>query len=156
MLRFLLSLSVCLCLSLSDRAFAAPPTLTLPSGVTGKAGEFLTVPSATSGKKVAWVVLDPGLSLFPVELLKDSFTAVVTSPTPGSYRLLAITAAGDEISSPVVCTVVVTPTATSKPPTASFSPTATMNAQALEALPMCGPNGCPVPSTFTIPRRFFR
>jgi hypothetical protein len=84
---------------------AAPPTLTLPAEVKGDVGAYVTVPATTTGKTVQWLVLDPGLNLFPIELLKDSKTAVVSSSRKGRYRLLAYTAAADEASAPAVTTV---------------------------------------------------
>lgn len=94
-------------LFVSSSVLAAPPSLTLPARVSGQPGAFLTVAAQTSGKNVAWLVIDPGLNLFPVSLLKDSKTAVVTSGVPGKYRLLAVTAAGDEVSQPAVCEIVI-------------------------------------------------
>lgn len=92
-------------------AAAVPPTdapaLTLPSEVTGDAGEFITVAADTNGTVVRWHVIDPGLNLFPVDLLRDTRTAVVTSPREGRYRLLGYTAVGDVPSAPSVVTVIV-------------------------------------------------
>jgi hypothetical protein len=85
---------------------AAPPELVLPKEVTGEPGDFVSVPAKTAGKTVQWKAIDAGLKLFPVELLKDSKTAVVSASRPGRYRLLAVTAAGDEVS-PFAETVVV-------------------------------------------------
>ena len=81
--------------------------LKLPSEVKGAPAAFVSVKAETSGKMVRWIVLDNGLNLFPVELLKDSKTAVVSSARPGRYRLLAVTAAGDEPSEPQICTVII-------------------------------------------------
>lgn len=99
--------SLGLLLLLACVALAAPPGLELPKEATGDVAAFIRVEAKTPGRNVRWVALDSGLALFPVELLKDSKTAVVTSAKPGRYRLLAVTAAGDEISEPAVCTVVV-------------------------------------------------
>lgn len=96
-------------LLLASLAAAAPPPLTLPPQVTGAPGAFVQVPATTAGKSVRWVVLDQGLNLFPVALLADSHTAVVSTATPGTYRLLAVTAAADEVSDPAVCVVVIQP-----------------------------------------------
>ena len=94
-------------LVLATIAPAAPPGLDLPKEVRGDPSAFVRVPAKTDGRHVRWLALDPGLNLFPVELLKDSKTAVVTAARAGRYRLLAVTAAGDEPSEPVVCTVVI-------------------------------------------------
>lgn len=88
-------------------AIAAPPEIVVPEKVNGQPGEFVLITAKTSGTKVAWKVIDPGLSLFPVALLKDSKTAIVTSSRPGRYRLVAVTAVGDEISDIVGTTVVI-------------------------------------------------
>lgn len=111
------------CLVLVGGLTAAPPTLTLPDKVTGAPGAFVTVSAMTTGKSVSWLVLDQGLNLFPVNLLKDSHTAVVTSGTPGIYRLLAVTALGDEISVPAICAVTIL--ASTPPPAPTPSPTPT-------------------------------
>lgn len=81
--------------------------LKLPDKVTGEPGEFIRVPATTSGKVVKWVVLDKGLNLFPVDLLKDSKTAVVTAKEKGTYRLMAYTALADDASDPAITKVVV-------------------------------------------------
>jgi hypothetical protein len=51
------------------------------------------------------VVLDAGLNLFPVELLRDTTTAVVSANAPGKYRVLAYAAKGDVASKPALTTV---------------------------------------------------
>jgi len=51
------------------------------------------------------VVLDAGLNLFPVELLRDTTTAVVSANNPGKYRVLAYAAKGDLASKPALTTV---------------------------------------------------
>lgn len=87
--------------------FAVPPSLKVPVEVRGEPGEFLRVPADTTGKVVRWIGLDKGLSVFPTDLLKDSKTGVVIATRPGRYRLMAITCLADELSDPVICTVVV-------------------------------------------------
>lgn len=79
--------------------------LKLPDKVTGNPGTFVKVPATTTGTVVRWYALDSGLNLFPVELLKDTKTAVVTGPA-GTYRLLAYTSDKDGPSDPAVCVVV--------------------------------------------------
>lgn len=92
---------------LATPLWAAPPTLKLPEKVVGKPGQFIEVPAETAGKFVSWYSLDSGLNLFPTELLKDTHTAVVVASAPGNYRLLAVTAAADEVSPLVVCTILI-------------------------------------------------
>ncbi len=91
-------------LLLASPAFAID--LTLPAKVTGQPGDFITVPAVTTGTIVKWVSLDAGLKLFPIDLLKNTKTAVVMGPT-GSYRLLCYTADKDGPSDPAICTVVI-------------------------------------------------
>lgn len=94
-------------LLLTATAIAAPPALEVPKEAAGEPSAFIRIEAKTSGRNVRWVALDPGLNLFPIDLLRDSKTAVVTSAKPGRYRLLAVTAMNDEVSEPAVCTVVV-------------------------------------------------
>ena len=81
--------------------------ITLPPEIHGMPGAFISIPSATDGKQVQWVVLDKGLNLFPVELLRDSKTCVVTTTIEGRYRVLAYTAAADKPSSPAITLVII-------------------------------------------------
>ena len=81
--------------------------VTLPQEIYGQPGQFISIPSATDCKSVQWVVLDAGLNLFPVELLRDTTTAVVSANNPGKYRVLAYAAKGDVASKPVITTVII-------------------------------------------------
>lgn len=81
--------------------------LKVPDSVKGDVGDFIKVPATTTGVVVRWVALDRGLAVFPVELLKDSKTAIVIAKTAGSYRVLAYTSDKDGPSDPAVCTVIV-------------------------------------------------
>lgn len=81
--------------------------ITLPHQIIGMPGAFISIPSTTDCKQVQWVVLDKGLNLFPVELLKDSKTCVVTTTVEGKYRVLAYTAAGDNPSKPAITLVII-------------------------------------------------
>lgn len=69
--------------------FLQIPTIELPARVSGQPGSFISVPAKTDSKAVKWVSIDKGLNIFPVDLLKDSKTLVVTSQTTGVYRLFA-------------------------------------------------------------------
>lgn len=93
-------------LFLAGQVFGAVD-LKVPVEVKGQPAAFVTVKAETSGKVVRWMALDSGLNLFPVELLKDTKTAVVSSAKSGRYRLLAVTAIGDEPSEPQICTVII-------------------------------------------------
>jgi hypothetical protein len=76
--------------------------------VTGRTGSFVRVAAETACHQVSWYSVNPELNLFPTELLRDSKTAVVCADVPGTYTLLAVTAAGDQVSAFASCTVVVT------------------------------------------------
>lgn len=81
--------------------------VTLPPEIHGQPGQFISIPSVTDCKSVQWVVLDAGLNLFPVELLRDTTTAVVSANSPGKFRVLAYAAKGDVASKPVITTVII-------------------------------------------------
>ena len=81
--------------------------VTLPQEIYGQPGQFISIPSVTDCKSVQWVVLDAGLNLFPVELLRDTTTAVVSANNSGKYRVLAYAAKGDAASKPVITTVII-------------------------------------------------
>lgn len=81
--------------------------VTLPQEIYGQPGAFISIPSVTDCKSVQWVVLDAGLNLFPVELLRDTTTAVVSANNSGKYRVLAYAAKGDAASKPVITTVII-------------------------------------------------
>jgi hypothetical protein len=113
LLKKLLILFALLCPSL-----AQAQTVTLPDKISGAAGSFIEIPATTDCASLQWLVLDPGLNLFPVSLLKDSKTAVVTGPA-GTYRLLAYGAKADVPTKPAVCTVIIgggSPTPIVNPP----------------------------------------
>lgn len=86
-------------------AFFQIPTIDLPLKVSGQIGAFVTIPAKTEAKSVKWVSIDKGLNIFPVDLLKDSKTLIVTAQSEGSYRVFAY--AGNEFgaSEPAFTTV---------------------------------------------------
>ena len=86
---------------------AAAQEIQLPAEVKGNVGEFLKVPATTQGAVVRWRAVDAGLNLFPVELLKDTRTAVVVAIVPGRYRLLAWSALNGVPTEAAECVVVV-------------------------------------------------
>lgn len=102
MIRFI----VALCVFLLAAPARSQPSITLPSTVNGSPNSFITIPATTSGSVVKWVVVDTGLNLFPVQLLKDTKTAVVTGAV-GSYRVFAYTADQTGPSDPAGTTVVI-------------------------------------------------
>lgn len=88
-------------------AVAFNQSIILPENITGRPGSFIQVEAKTDCKVVEWVLLDAGLELFPVNLLANTKTAVVTSTTPGVYRLLAYGATGDIPSKPAIVTITI-------------------------------------------------
>ncbi len=104
---------------------ADPPTVTLPEKISGDAGPPIRVKATISGiaKSVMWVSLDPGLFVFPPELLKDSMTCVCWSTTPGVYRLMAYTGNVDGPSLPAICTITIGTPIPPVPPTPPTPPT---------------------------------
>lgn len=74
-------------------------SLEFPPQFNGEPGQFIAVkPTKMEGKTVQYYAIDPGLNVFPASLLSDPTATVVTSVTPGTYRLLAWTAVGDKPS----------------------------------------------------------
>jgi hypothetical protein len=72
--------------------FPAVPSVDLPAEVRGEPGTFIRVAARTNGKEVQWLSVDPGLNVFPPDLLRDSKVVAVSSPKAGRYRLYAWTA----------------------------------------------------------------
>ena len=82
-------------------------SIILPENISGRPGSFIQVEAKTECKVVEWVLLDAGLELFPINLLANTRTAVVTSTTPGVYRLLAYGATGDIPTKPAVVSITI-------------------------------------------------
>lgn len=83
-------------------------SLELPDKISGRAGEFVVIrPLKIDGGSVQYFAIDPGLSVFPPDLLSDKTCLVVTGYRPGKYRILGYTAKGDKPSPPVVATVTI-------------------------------------------------
>src|SRR5579872_4312921 len=70
------------------------PTIKLPDKITIKAGQFAEIKAEVTGKAVKWIAITPGLSIHTCD---GGRTAYVTG-LPGVYELLAVTAAGDQLS----------------------------------------------------------
>lgn len=85
---------------------AAAQDVSVPAKVEGQPGEFVIVKAETKGTVVKWKVVDPGIFLFPQDLLKDTKTAVVTGLRPGRYRLWAWSAIGAAPTDAVECVIV--------------------------------------------------
>ena len=89
-------------------ATAAPPVVTVPAEVAGDVGSFVAVrASVTDAKVVKFVPVDPGLNVFPADLLADKTATVVTAGKNGRYRILCYSGNADGPSEPVVVTVVI-------------------------------------------------
>ncbi len=88
-------------------AFAFGQSVKLPAEVRGEPGEFIPIKSDSSDKQVKWKSIDKGLNLIPVEMLKDSKTAIVSALKPGRYRLIAWSAKADVPSDLAECIVVI-------------------------------------------------
>lgn len=82
-------------------------SVTLPKEVKGEPGSFVRVAAETDGAHVRWLSLDPGLSVFPSDLLKDSKTTVVVAQKAGRYRIAAWTAKGDTPSEAAIAVVII-------------------------------------------------
>ena len=89
------------------RAAGSPGAVTLPAEVRGEVGAFVVIEAKTDGKSVRFVALDPGLSVFPPELLATKKATVIVAAKPGKFRILAYSAVGDEPSEPAFCTVII-------------------------------------------------
>lgn len=82
---------------------SAPPALKLPEKVTAQPSAITELKAETTGKRVMWVPLTPGLSLRPV----DDGRTLLFAGGPGRYELLAYTALGDVPSEPARVLVVI-------------------------------------------------
>ena len=81
--------------------------LTLPSEIRGEVAGFVTVSATTEGKLVRFLALDPGLNVFPSNLLADQKSTVVSAAVPGRYRLLAYSSVGDIPTAPAITTIII-------------------------------------------------
>ena len=94
-----------LCLLLLP-TFAFGQKVTLPKEVVADS-PLVIVRAETDCTVLKWVVIDPGISLIPPDLLKDSKTAILVTSKPGRFRVLAYGALKDNASEPAICTIVV-------------------------------------------------
>ncbi len=104
---------------------ADAPSLKLPASLNGDPGDFIQIAADTNGTTVVWRAVDPGLKLFPTNLLRDTRTAVVTAREPGRYRVWAVTALGGVPSEIAECVVVVGTPGPPPPPGPGPGPTPT-------------------------------
>lgn len=102
MLRF----SLLALLLFASAAPAAPPVLNLPSTVSGKVGEFLTITATTDAAFVVFYPLDSGLNPVPPQMNNDVAKSFIALPfVEGSYRLLVYTGGADGPSQPAIVNV---------------------------------------------------
>lgn len=95
----------------------AQPKIVIPKDLQGVVGQFIEVPATTNGTQVKWVVLNQqGLNLFPMDLLKDTKTAVAVASTDGIYYLHAWTALNDIPSDLATCKITIGNPPTPVPP----------------------------------------
>ena len=83
------------------------PDILLPDRVKAQVGAFVPITAQTRGEVVKFVALDPGLSVFPANLLSDKKTTVVVATKSGSYRILAYTSINNVPTDPAFTTVVI-------------------------------------------------
>lgn len=87
---------------------AGPPVVTVPAEVRGEPAAFVVVRAEVrDGKGVKFVLLDPGLSVFPGGLLADPNVTVVVGSKPGRHRILVYSGNESGPSEPAVTTVVI-------------------------------------------------
>jgi hypothetical protein len=100
------------------------PEILLPDQIKAQVGAFVPITAQTKGEVVKFVALDPGLNVFPANLLADKKTTVVVATKNGSYRLLAYTSINNVPTDPAFTTVVVgdNPNPPPTPPTPPTPP----------------------------------
>jgi hypothetical protein len=88
-------------------AFSQQPELLLPDTVKADAGAFVPITAVTKGEVVRFVSLDPGLNVFPSNLLSDKKSTVVLATKNGKYRVLAYTSINNVATAPAFTTVII-------------------------------------------------
>lgn len=84
------------------------PTISIPKELQGVVGQFIEIPATTNGTEVKWAVLNQqGLNLFPMDLLKDTKTAVAVANKDGIYYLHAWTALNNIPSDLSTCKITI-------------------------------------------------
>lgn len=86
---------------------AAAPDIMLPETVKAQVGVFVPITAQTKGETVRFIAIDPGLSVFPANLLADRKSTVVVASRDGTYRVLAYTSVDNQPSAPAFCTVII-------------------------------------------------
>lgn len=83
------------------------PQLDSPSEVIGKVGGWIHVKAATNCPVVQWFTPDDNLSIFPQEQLRDATSTIVSSMTPGQYKLFSYTGNSAGITRPALTIITV-------------------------------------------------
>lgn len=81
--------------------------LKLPAEVTAQPGTFVSLIAETKGEVVKFQAIDPGVSLFPAELLANRKSTVAVAMAAGRYRVLAWSAIDGKPTDAVQVTLVV-------------------------------------------------
>lgn len=82
----------------------AEPVVKLPKEVKVAPGRLVKLKAETENKYVLWLMYSDDADLIPSESTKS---AIFSSPVPGVYKIIAITAEADIISEPAICNVIV-------------------------------------------------
>lgn len=96
------SLLLCIILSVQGQT-----DILLPDTVKADVGAFIPITAQTKGEIVRFVALDPGLNVFPANLLADKKSTVVTASKAGRFRVLAYTSINNIATAPAFTTVIV-------------------------------------------------
>jgi hypothetical protein len=97
--------SLLLCVILS--VVQGQTDILLPDTVKADVGAFIPITAQTKGDVVRFVALDPGLNVFPANLLADKKSTVVTASKAGRFRVLAYTSINNVATAPAFTTVIV-------------------------------------------------
>lgn len=81
--------------------------LKLPAEVQAQPGTFVSLIAETKGEIVKFQAIDPGVSLFPAELLANKKSTVAVAMAAGRYRVLAWTALDGKPTDAVQVTLIV-------------------------------------------------
>lgn len=97
------------------------PTITIPAELKADVGAFVEISATTNCQTVKWIVLNQqGLNLFPMDLLKDTKTAVAVANKEGVYYLHAWTALNNIPSDLQTCKITI---GNPQPPVPPIPPT---------------------------------
>lgn len=81
--------------------------ISVPTAIKAEIGQFVTITAQTKGEIVQFYAIDPGLAVFPANLLVDKKSTVVTAQKNGVYRVLAYTSIDNKPTAPVLTSIVI-------------------------------------------------